>query len=43
MVVPGNEYDSAKLWELLCQAMETVMPGYTDRSVRPEAPPYGGK
>lgn len=21
MVVPSNEYDSAKLWELLCQAI----------------------
>ncbi len=43
MVVPGNEYDSARLWELLCQAMETVVPGYGNRSVKPEALPYGGK
>ncbi len=34
MVVPGNEYDSAKLWELLCQAMGTVVPGYGNRCAR---------
>ncbi|MBF0732079.1 hypothetical protein, partial [Bacteroides acidifaciens] len=27
MVVPGNEYDSARLWKLLCQAIRTGVSG----------------